>query len=348
MPTQQAVVKTARGKGNVKIQEVAEPIPKSNEVKIEVKAAGICGSDIHIYYDDIGIPLNPPVVMGHEFSGVIVAIGDRVKGFEVGNCVTSETAARVCGVCRYCRSGNYNLCPHRLGIGYWVNGAFTKYVVVPQERVHKLPENIDFMEAALLEPLACCVHEVIEQTKVSAGDIVLITGPGAIGLLTLQIAKAEGATVIMCGTSKDKRRLNLARELGADIIIDVQIEDSREIVQGITNGEGVDVVFECSGSVTAANFGLEIVRKRGKYTQMGGFGKPISIDFDKIIYKEIQLTGSFSQKWSAWKQALKLLSERKVKTKPLITDILPVTEWKEGFRKHEEKTGIKIVLTPVD
>jgi len=348
MSKYKAIVKTAKGEGNVEIREVEEPVPEPGEVKIEVKAAGICGSDIHIYHDTIKIPLKLPVVMGHEFSGVVVDAGENVAGLKIGARVTSETAASVCGTCRYCRSGNYNLCPSRRGIGYWVNGAFTRYIVVPQERVHLLPENTDFMEAALIEPLACCVHEVSEQTKISAGDVVLITGPGAIGLLTAQVAKAEGATVIISGTSQDKERLKLAKTLGAYITVDVQEENLQEIVRKVTGEDGVDVVFECSGSAAAANQGLNMVRKRGKYTQMAGFGAPIQVDFDLIVYKEIQLTGSFTQKWSAWELAIKLLSEKKVQTKPLISDFFPITEWEKGFKKHEEKAGIKIILTPAD
>jgi L-iditol 2-dehydrogenase len=347
MSGQKAVVKIAEGKGNTEIREVKEPVPKSDEIKIEVKAAGICGTDIHIYNGARGIPMKTPVVIGHEFSGVIVDMGNKVKGFEIGDHVTSETAAKVCGTCTYCRSGNYNLCSSRLGIGYWIDGAFTKYIVVPQERVHKLPENIDLMEAALLEPLACCVHEVSEQTGLTAGDLALVSGPGTIGLLTLQVARAEGARVIICGTSQDEERLKLAKKLGADITVNIQKESLKDIVLKETDNDGADVVFECSGSPAAVNLGLEMIKKRGKYTQMGGFGAPVQINLDMITIKEIKLTGSFTQKWSAWKRAIKLLSEKKVETKPLISDVFPITEWREGYRRHEEKTGIKIILTPV-
>jgi len=286
--------------------------------------------------------------MGHEFSGIVTEVGKNVKAVRVGDAVTSETAASVCGVCRYCKTGNYNLCPHRLGIGYWINGAFTKYCVVPQERVHKLPKNVDFVSAAVCEPLSCCVHGVVELTGVTAGDVVLITGPGAIGLLTLQVAKAEGGRIIMCGTSQDQERLKLAQELGADVVINIEKEDVSKVINHLTNGYGADVVFECSGSPKAVDFGLYKVRKQGKYTQIGLFGKPIEVDFEKVAYKEIKLTGSFSQKWTAWELALKLLSQGKIKTKPLVSDILPITRWKEGFEKHEKKAGIKIILTPAD
>lgn len=258
-----ALIKLRKGDGNVEIHDAPEPVTGSGEVKIEVKATGICGSDIHIYHDDIKIPVKPPVIIGHEFSGIVTEVGENVKEIRVGDAVTSETAVSVCGVCRYCRTGNYNLCPHRLGIGYWINGAFTKYCVVPRERVHKLPKDVDFISAAMCEPLACCIHGVIELTGVTAGDVVVITGPGAIGLLTLQIAKAEGGKVGICGTSQDQKRLKLARGLGADVIVNIQKENADQIISDLTNGYGADVIFECSGNPKAANFGLDMVEKTG-------------------------------------------------------------------------------------
>ena len=219
---------------------------------------------------------------------------------------------------------------------------------MPKERVHELPPDVDFVSAAVCEPLACCVHGVIELTGITAGDVVVVTGPGAMGLLTLQLAKAEGGQVVMCGTSRDEERLKLAQELGADFVVNVEKEESVKIVNDLTQGYGADVVLECSGAPEAANFGLDVVRKQGKYTQIGLFGRPIEIDFEKIAYKEIRVIGSFSQRWTAWELALKLLSQGKVKIKPLLSDILPLTQWREGFKKHEEKSGVKILLTPVD
>ena len=187
-----ALVKYATGVGNMEIREVPEPSPGFGEVKIEVKATGICGSDLHTYHGNIGIPMKLPVVTGHEFAGVVVEVGEGVEGIEVGERVTAETTFSTCGRCIHCLTGSYNLCLQRRGIGYWLNGAFAKYTVVPAIRVHKLPDNVDFIGGALSEPLACVVHGAMELTGVSAGDVVLVTGPGAIGLLTMQVAKAEG------------------------------------------------------------------------------------------------------------------------------------------------------------
>jgi len=340
-----AVVKFEKGIGNVEVREVPEPQVGKDEVKIEVKAAGICGTDIHIYYDEF--QSNPPVVMGHEFCGVIREVGENVTEFKVGDRVTSETAAKVCGKCIYCRTGNYNLCPERKGLGYGVDGAFTRFCVVRKDIVHRLPDNVDFISGALCEPLSCAVHGVIEETGIRAGDVVVVIGPGPLGLLASQVAKVEGGYVIVLGLSVDEKKLSLAKELGADLVINVEKENPEKTIKDITGGYGADVVLECSGSASGANLGLKLARKKGKFTQMGLFGKQIEIDFEQIAYKELKVTGFFTQKWTAWERALKLLSEGKVKTAPLVTEKLPLTEWKKGFESKEKGEGIKTILYPV-
>jgi len=341
-----AVVKFKKGEGNIEIQEVDEPTTGSNEVKIEVKAAGICGTDIHIYHDEF--KSNPPVILGHEFCGIIAEVGDNVTGFKVGDRVTAETAAKICGKCLYCKTGNYNLCSERLGLGYGLNGAFTKYCVVRKEIVHFLPDNVDFISGALCEPLSCAVHGALEQTNILLGDVVMITGPGAIGLLALQLSKLAGGFVVVLGLSADKERLSFAKKLGADIVINIEEENPEEIIKKISKAYGADVVLECSGAPAAAELGLKLVRKRGQYTQMGLFGRPINIDFEKIAYKELQVTGFISQNWQSWERALRLLEQGKIQIRPLVTDILPITNWKKGFEKFEKKKGIKIILLPVE
>src|SRR5919107_4560114 len=223
MTTMQAVMKTARGEGNVALGEQSQPRPGPGQVLLAVRAAGICGTDLHIYHDEY--PTQPPVVLGHELAGEVVAIGDGVTRIAVGDRATTETYFHLCGSCRFCRGGQPNLCPERRSIGSGVDGGFTPYVVVPERNVHRLPESLTFQEAALTEPLACVVHGALELPKVTAGDVAVVSGPGAIGLLTLQVARAAGAAVIMLGTAADHRRLELARELGAATAIDITAED---------------------------------------------------------------------------------------------------------------------------
>jgi L-iditol 2-dehydrogenase len=342
-----ALVKYERGSGNMEIREVPEPAAAKGEVKIEVKATGICGSDLHIYHDDAVVPISPPVITGHEFSGVITDVGAGVTEWSVGDRVVSETAYEICGTCEPCLTGFYNLCQQRKTIGFWADGAFTNYTIVPAHRVHTLPENVDFVAGALMEPLACVVHAALELTHITTGDLVLVSGPGAIGLSAVQVAKAQGAKVIAAGTAKDTKRLALAQQLGADMIVDVSQQHLLEEIDTLTHSRGVDVVLECSGSEKAANDAVVAVKKRGQYTQIGLFGKPITIDVEKMCFKEIRFIGSLASKWTSWKKALQLVAQGKVQLNPLVSDVLPLTEWERAFKMFDEKKGLKLVLTPV-
>jgi L-iditol 2-dehydrogenase len=340
------LVKFQIGDGFMDIRDVPEPKPEYGQVKIDVQYSGICGSDLHIYHSDIAIPIRPPVVTGHEFSGIISEIGDGVEGWKAGDRVVSETAFSYCGKCMHCREGFYNLCNERRTLGYWYNGSFAPFTVVPAARLHALPESISFLSGALMEPLACIVHAVMELTEVRAGDTVLVSGPGAIGLATLQVAKAHGARVLVAGTTVDRERLEKAKSFGADRTINVMEEDMLKVVEEMTNGVGVDVVLECSGSAKALQDALLAVRKRGRLTQIGLFGKPITLDFERICFKEIKVTGSLGSRWISWEKALQFVEEKKVLLEPLASDVLPLSEWKKAFAMFEEKKGLKIVLDP--
>src|SRR3712207_1824866 len=202
-----AVMKVAPGEGNVELREIDEPATPARHVKLAVKYTGICGTDLHIYHDEFRT--RPPVVMGHEVAGEVVELGADVACVQVGDRVTTETYFSTCSECRFCRGGRPNLCAERLSIGSGVNGGFTRYLVVPERNLHRLPPNVDFAAGALTEPLACVVHGVLEQAPPMPEDVTVVAGPGAIGLLTLQVLKAAGAHVVMLGTDRDERRLRL-------------------------------------------------------------------------------------------------------------------------------------------
>lgn len=340
-----AVVKTAPGVGQVALVDVPEPTPPPGHVKLRVAAAGVCGTDMHIYKDEF--KTRPPVVLGHEVAGQVVAVGEGVAETLLGTRATTETYFKTCGVCRYCRHGHTNLCPKRLSIGSGVNGGFTNYVIIPASNLHPLPQNVDLEAGALTEPLACVVHGVLTQPSISPGDVAVIAGPGTIGLLTLQVVKAAGATVVILGTNADKQRLALAQELGADHTVNVQQEDAQALIADITpEGLGADVVYECSGAGAAAASLLALVRRQGRYVQIGLFGKPISWDVDQICYKELLVTGSNASVRPAWDRALKLLADGAVLTKPLITHRYPVSAWETAFDDFESQRSIKILLIP--
>lgn len=339
-----AVMKVAPGDGNIEVREIEEPATPPGHVKIAVRAAGICGTDLHIYHDEF--KSWPPVVLGHEISGEVAELGDGVEGIGLGDRVTTETYFATCGHCRFCRTGRVNLCPNRRSIGSAVNGGFTSYVIVPSRNIHRLPANVSYLAGALTEPLACVVHGALEGPKLTPQDVAVVAGPGAIGLLTLQTVKAAGACTIVLGTDADEHRLLMAQQLGADHTFNVQRDDYRGAIADLT-GDGADIVYECSGAGPAAQMLLDLVRRGGQYAQIGLFGKPIAWDLEQVCYKELTVTGSNASVPSAWTRALKLLAEGAVKTEPIISSVLPLTEWRDAFDAFERHIGLKTILEPV-
>lgn len=340
-----AVVKTKPGYDNVEILDVEEPKVYGDRVKIKVAYSGICGSDIHTFKGEYANVKNLPVTLGHEFSGVVVEVGPDVKNIKVGDKVTSETTFETCGTCIYCKSKDYNLCPSRKGIGTQVNGSFAEYVLSREESVHVLPENVSLLAASLTEPLACCVHTALEKTTVDKDDIVLIIGPGPIGLLLAQVVKSTGATVIMTGIDKDIDRLEFAKKLGVDRTVNVSKESLEEVVMEMTDGYGCDRGFDCSGFMPAVNDALPLMKKKATFVQMGIFAKKFNeMDQETIIQRELEYVGSRSQKPSSWITSLKLLEEGKVNTEVLITKIVDLDHFKEGMADLMAGKEIKVVV----
>jgi L-iditol 2-dehydrogenase len=211
--------------------------------------------------------------------------------------------------------------------GFWADGVFAGFTIAPAHRLHRLPDNVDFQEGALTEPLACCVHGNVELTGISVGELVVISGPGTIGLFSMQRAAAFRARVVVLGTSKDRDRLDRALSLGAEHAVNIEEHNPLELLMDLSGGLGTDALIECSGIPAAANAGLDMVQKGGCYRQIGLFGQPITIDFEKIASRELRMAGSLAQRRTAWKKALALVSLGRLKVRPLISDILPLTRW---------------------
>lgn len=339
-----AVIKTKEGKGNVVLQDVEEPVVGRGEVKIKVMAAGICGTDIKIFHGDTWS--NPPVILGHEYSGIVAEVGDGVKGVKVGDRVVSETAQVVCGKCYYCNTGSYLMCPERLSIGYGVNGAFADFCVVREGIIHKLPENVSFDSGALCEPAAVAVHAVLDKVTLYPTDIVVVMGPGPIGLLVAQVAKSMGVTVVICGTSADKKRLEAAGALGIDYCVNVQEVDIIKFVNDLTGQKGADVVYDCTGAASAIRSGMTMLKKKGKLVQVGLTKQSLEIEYSLLTAKEISLIGTFGHNWNNWEVALDMISKGRIKTEPIITHHFPLEKWEEAFQLAENQEGIKILLHP--
>ncbi len=342
-----AIVKWKKGDGFVELREVTRPVIDSEEVLIEVKAAGICGTDIHILHDEF--EYSPPVIMGHEFSGDIVKVGDEVKGWKVGERVVSEPHTGACGVCRFCRTGNYQICPEKRPIGSGQDGAFAEFIKVPSWLLHRIPGEVSFEEAALAEPTAICVHCILEKTGIETGDFVAILGPGPIGLLAAQVVKNAGAScVFISGTSQDiNPRLKIAGELGVDHILNVDEEDPVSKVRKLTNTTGADVVIEASGSPLAINQAFQMVRRGGRISALGMTEKEkVEIPWNMGIMKGIQIALPFSSSYTSWEKALGLIVSKKINVNSLITQRFPLKDWSKAFSLVTKGQAIKILLIP--
>ena len=339
-----AVVKTEKGYDNMVYQEIPEPEATGDLVKIKIAYSGICGTDLHAFKGTYS-STKPPVVLGHEFSGIVTEVGPDVKEFKVGDRVTSETTFATCGTCPSCLEKDYNLCGNRRGLGTQVNGSMAQYVVSREESVHKLPDNVSLLSASLTEPLACGVHASIEKGLVKEGEIAVVFGVGAIGQMVAQVCKSQGATVIVAGMSTDTERFAIALKNGADRAVDQSKEDLAAIVNEMTNGVGVDISFECSGAVPAANKALEITRRKGRVVQMGVFPEAKeSIWTDLILHKEIVYVGSRRQKPSSWRISLDLLGKGTVIPQKIITKIVSLEDWRDGFEAQMRGEGVKAVI----
>lgn len=341
-----AVRKLARGPGNVAVADAPEPTPGPGEVVVEVAAAGICGTDVHIVDDEF--VAEPPVTMGHELAGRVAELGPGVRGWQVGDRVTSETYFSTCGRCVHCRRGRPNLCRERRSIGSRENGAFARYLLVPATNLHRVPDALPLEHAALAEPLACTVHGVTDTAGVRAGDAVAIAGPGPIGLLALQLALAGGARAVVIGTSADAARLELARELGAAATIDAQsVGDVGEAVRDALGIEGADLVVECSGAAPAASMLLEAARPGGRFCQMGLYGEPIRLDQDAVCYKELTVTGTNASVPTSWERALRLLADGAIAADRMLTHRFPLERWNDALRAVRGKQAVKVLLDPL-
>jgi L-iditol 2-dehydrogenase len=254
--------------GPAALAEVPQPAPGPGQILAEVVYAGICSSDLHLESADIQLNVRTPVIMGHEFAGRVVEVGPEVEGLSPGQPVVSETAFYTCGHCLACLTGNENVCGQKELLGYVHPGVFTEYVVLWAQRVHLVPEAVSLRAAVLAEPLACAVRGLYEQIHITPGDVVVVAGAGTMGLLSAQLAKAAGATVVVTGLPDDQQRLAMALELGADVAVDVVHQDVQHLVLDMTSGEGADVYVECSGAPAAVRMGLELTRRRGQYLQM--------------------------------------------------------------------------------
>ncbi len=330
------------------VSDVPTPVAARDELLIAVAACGICGSDVHGYDGSTGRRI-PPLVMGHEAAGTVVATGADVTSFKVGDRVAFDSTV-YCGACEYCRKGEINLCNERQVLGvscgeYSRAGAFAEFLTVPARIVCALPDSFSFPEAAMLEAVSVALHGVAV-SGMRAGDTVLIVGAGMIGLLLLQAARAAGAARVVV-SDLDATRLKLAADLGANQTLQESGETLVKSMLAATAGQGVDVVLEAVGRDETISAGIDCVRKGGTVTLVGNVSPSVSMPLQKVVSRQIRLQGSCASS-GEYGEAIALIASGKIKVAPLITAVAPLSDGPQWFeRLHAREPNLmKIVLDP--
>ena len=337
-----AICKTQPGVG-LQLYEVAEPTLQPGTVLVRVLRTSLCGTDLHIYSWDSWAQsrLKPPLVIGHEFCGIVEAIGAGVQHLKTGDLVAGESHI-TCGVCKPCRLGQAHVCQNTRILGVDVDGCFAPRIVVPAANAQKTDPRIPPEVATVQDPLGNAVHAVLD-TPI-AGSTVLITGCGAIGLFSIAVAKACGATRIYATEVRPYRR-QLAEQMGADRVFDPQVDDVLGIIRRETDGLGVDVALEMSGHPSAIALITDAVRPGGHISLLGLFTQPVAVDLNALIFKAVQIHAILGRKLHAtWEAMQSLLASGQLDIRPAITHILPWQEYEHAFELTASGMAGKVVL----
>ena len=332
----------------LELQDLPQPTPAADEVLIQVRACGICGSDVHGYDGSTGRRI-PPLVMGHEAAGVIAAVGSAVKDFAVGDRVTFDSTIS-CGQCHFCKRGQVNLCDARQVLGvscgdYRRAGAFAEFVTVPARVLYRLPDGLAFEKAAMIEAISVAVHAV-HLTPVELNDTAVIVGAGMIGLLTLQAARLAGCRKIIA-VDVDEGRLQTALSLGATHSIVAKDQDVPALVREWTDGRGADVAFECVGTSVTVQSAIESTRKGGTVTLVGNIAPRIELPLQSVVTRQIRLQGSCASGGEI-PACIELLAAGLIQVEPMLSAFVPLEDgprWFERLYSHEAGL-MKVVLHP--
>jgi L-iditol 2-dehydrogenase len=333
-----------------KLQVVDMPVPTCGpmDLLIQVKACGICGSDIHGFDGSSGRRI-PPLVMGHEAAGVVQALGCDVQGFQVGDRVTFDSTVS-CGKCHYCRKGSINLCQNRQVLGvsckeFRRQGAFAEFVTVPQNIAYKIPDSLAFEHAAMIEAVSIAVHAT-NRTPRSLGGSIVVVGAGMIGLLCIQTLKIAGFSKIIAVDLEDEK-LQLAKKLGATHTVNARTQDPVELVLQWTDGKGADAAMEVVGANKPVSTCFEVVRRGGSVTLVGNLAPTVELPLQTVVTRELSIFGSCASNGEI-PQCIELLASGAIQVAPLITattDLESTPSWFDRLYAGE-KGAMKVIVTP--
>jgi L-iditol 2-dehydrogenase len=341
-----ALVKYEKGIGKMEIREVPMPVPGPGEVLIRIEAVGICGTDLKIQNDHF--IYNPPVILGHEFSGKVESLGEGVRQWSIGDPVVSEQHTRACGHCRYCLTGKRQFCHAKRSPGYLIDGAFTEYIAIPASLLHLMPAGMTFEQAAVIEPMAVAAYGILGRCGIEPEDYVVILGSGPIAMLAVQMVRAEGASrILVTGIEADeKTRFAAAMDFGAYKTVNTIHEDPVQIVMADTDGWGADVVIDLSGAPSAIVQGLEMLRRDGRFCALGLPAGDVPIPWTKAALKAIRLIFSFSSDYESWERCLSMIKLGKIRLERFTSDVYPLDQWEEAFARASSGAALKVIIKP--
>ncbi|WP_099355249.1 zinc-dependent alcohol dehydrogenase [Fredinandcohnia onubensis] len=343
-----AIIREVEGKKTIKIEELKRPHIEDHQVLVNVKAVGICGSDVHGFFDPDHKGRIPGLIMGHEAAGIVEEVGGNVVGLKKGDRVAIDPQ-KVCGTCYQCKRGWYTVCQNKSIIGSslrgFLQGAMAEYVAVNASQVFVLPKHVSLEEGAMVEPVSNALH-VMNRIKFDLGSTVVVLGAGTLGLCILQAAKLAGAGKVII-TDKSEFRLKIAEELGADITINVTDLNPVSEVLDVTGSIGADVVVEAVGIEPTYRQAIEMVKRKGAVMFFGAVQKTVGIDLLPVLHKELQLIGCTGADWEA-QTAVDLISSGKINVSPIITHKLPLQETRQGFDilTDENQNAVKVMIMP--
>ena len=336
-----AVVKENFGPG-IMIKEVEKPVIRNSDVLVKVERAGICGSDVPVWNGIRKVPL--PFISGHEYVGTIVQAGNDVKGFKVGDRVIPGSVQN-CFACSYCREGMEHLCDDLIETGIHVNGAFAEYVAAPYVCLHHCPEGMDLNVAVFADPVASAYHP-IKLARINSEENVVVFGPGAIGLMMVQLAKLEGAKKIILAGTRDAR-LDIGKELGADHTINVRdTKDVTGTIRRLLGGGLADVVLEASGQAGVVATALQVVKKGGRVIAESIYHENSSLMMTDVVRKEITIIGSICYTYFEFEHCIHLLKSGKIVTAPLISHEFALRDAEKALEALNAKRALKVLLKP--
>lgn len=331
-------------------QDVPEPEIGPLDVLVQVKATGICGSDIHGMDGSSGRRI-PPLIMGHESAGVVAALGEQVTEWQIGDRVTFDSTI-YCGECYFCQRGEINLCDNRKVLGvspgeYRQHGAFAEYVAVPQRIVYAVPDELTFEEAAFVEPVSIAVHAV-NRASIQPDDSAVVIGAGMIGLLVIQVLRSAGCSKIIA-VDLNAQRLELAQELGAHIALRSDEGDVVERIKEHTDGRGANVSLEVVGISPTVQLAVNCVRKGGRVVLVGNIKPEVTLPLQVAVSRELTILGSCASQ-GEYPVCLDMLANGSINVKALTSAIAPLSEGAEWFHKlYNPDSGLlKVILTPME